>query len=1101
MRWWTLSLSIALLAAIPAYSQRITASLGGTVHDPSGSAVPGAQVRIANAGTAAVISLKTDQNGHFLAPSLPPGAYSVSIMASGFKRLDRTGVVLQVDQTAEMNFSLELGSTTESVEVSGAPPVLDTATAELGQVVDNKSIVNLPLNQRNPFSLILLAPGVTGSVGTSFTGLQFNVNGGRSGTTDVLLDGVPSAPPTDSFNSLTVFPSVDAVQEFKVQTGSYSSEFGMSGGGIINVIYKSGTNDYHGSVYEFLRNSVMDANNFFSNRQGAPLASFKRNQFGFSLGGPILIPKVYNGKNKTFFFASYESLRQRAASTLLTTVPTEAERKGDFSRDTTSGGAPITIYDPLSTTLVGSTYTRQPFAGNTIPANRIDPVAANVRNYFPLPNTTGTNGSQSNNYYASGAAPYDIDQFDIKGDQIVSDRQRMSIRFSERNPTTAPAALFPAAIAFARTGSTGTQNAISGAFDYTLSATPTYLLEFRYGISRVVFHTSTLADGFNPVTLGFPAYMANDVNFLTMPGFEPAGYTGIGQGSQLAVGNLGIVSHSWALANTKVFSRHTLKFGAEARLLINDTDQKGRATGDFSFGTNFTQGPNALSSSSTAGDGFASLMLGLGSGTLTHNFKIIDTNSRYWAGYLQDDWKVTDKLTLNLGMRYELFLPRTERHDRQNFMDLTIASPLAGPSGVADLTGGLVYVGVNGEPRTQVDTNYKNFAPRFGFAYRAMKSTVVRGGYGIFYATQPSEAAATVGATGFRTDTPYLGTLDSVTPNDYLSDPFPGDVFLPVTGSALGLLTNVGQTISAPLRSSPSTYMQNWNLGIQRQLPGSWVVDVSYVGSRGVDLIWNPSFNQLPVEDLRLGSQLLQNVNNPFYGLITSSGPLSGKQAQLRYLLAPYPQFTGVAWGYQPGASSNYNSVQIRVEKRFSHDLGAIVSFTGSKLMDDASSNNTGNFNGSGTSQDANNRRGDYSLSTIDVSRRLVASFVYSLPFGHRKRFGSNWNRFTDATLGGWQINGIASFQNGVPLALSASNVANIFNPGERPNNNGQSAALSGSVESRLNQYFNTSVFSQPATYTLGNVSRTLPDVRTPGLRNFDISLFKNFILTERFML
>jgi hypothetical protein len=1093
-------LCLVLLMALPVSAQRITASLGGTVRDPSGAAVPNTIVRVSNTGTTSTVEQKTDDGGRFLIPALPAGQYDITLSATGFKEVRRKGVTLDVNQDAQIDFTLEVGSAQERIEVTGEAPLLQTGSAEMGQVINNRNIVNLPLNQRNPFSLIMLAPGVTGSVDSTMTGLKFNVNGGRSGSTDVLLDGVPSTPPTDSFNALTIFPSVDAVQEFKVQTSNFSSEFGISGGGIINVIYKSGTNDLHGSVYEFLRNSVLDANNFFSNRSGTPLASFKRNQFGFSVGGPIVIPKVYNGHNKTFFFGSYEGLRQRTASTLTATVPTQAERGGDFSQIKTTNGTPITIYDPLTTTKVGANYLRTPFAGNVIPANRINPVSNKVLNYWPLPNTTGTNGTQNNNYFASGSSPYNVDQYDVKVDHIISDRQRLAVRISQRYPYSSPAALLPADIDIAQNASSVNQNGSGAAFDYTFALNPTYLMEFRYGVSRVVYNTSTFGDGFDPTTLGMPSYLHDDVNFLTFPGFGPAGYLAIGSGSQLSVGDLDMMSHAWSLANTKVFSRHTLKFGVEARLLINNSDQKGRATGDYSFGANFTTGPNALGASSTTGDGFGSFLLGLGSGTLTHNFKIISTNSRYWAGYIQDDWKISDRLTFNLGLRYDLFLPRTERHNRQNYMDLTSLSPLAGPSGIPNLTGGLAYVGVNGADKEQNYTNFTNFSPRFGFAYKAANRIVLRGGYGIFFTNQPTAAAATVGATGFRTDTTYFGTLDGYTPNNDISDPFPGGAFLPVTGSSLGLLTNVGQTISAPLRYSPSTYMQNWNFGVQYQLPGEWLLDVAYSGSRGVNLLWSPSYNQLPVSDLALGSQLLQNVNNPFYGLITGSSPLAGKQVQLRYLLAPYPQFTGVNWGYQPGASSAYHAVQVKVDKRFGNGLSLLLSFTGSKMMDDASSNN-GNFNGSGTSQDAYNRKSDWSLSTIDVSKRLVVSGVYELPFGRKRHWGNNWNRATNLFLGGWQANGIFTAQTGTPLALSASNVANIFNPGERPNNNGQSAALSGSVQDRLNQYFNTSVFSQPANYTLGNVARTLPDVRSPGLAGIDFSLFKNFAITERWSL
>jgi hypothetical protein len=1103
-RIWKFAILVFALTAAAAWAQRITATLSGIVHDPSQAAVPNAQVSVTNEETGSVFQAVTDQEGRFQAASLAPGRYSVAIQAPGFKRLDQKGLTLAVDQSAALDFVLQLGASTETVQITAEAPLLETASAQLGQVIGNRSIVNLPLNQRNPFSLILLAPNVTGSVGNGMTGLQFNVNGGRSGTTDVLLDGVSSSPPTDSFNGLSIFPSVDAVQEFKVQTNGYAAEFGLSGGGIINLIYKSGTNGLHGSAYEFLRNSAMDANNFFANRQGQPLASFKRSQFGGSVGGPVVIPGVYNGHNKTFFFADYEGLRQRTATNLLASVPTAAERAGDFTQARTAAGAPITIYDPNTTTLTGTTFIRQPFPGNAIPANRIDAVAAAVSKYWPTPNGAGVGGGQINNFAASSASPYTVDQYDIKMDQNMGDRHRLSIRWSQRNPASMPTLFVPQPIAIAQSSNSGVHNgatasndAIGGALNYSFIKSSSDVIEFRYGVSRVVQQTAVVSEGFDPTQLGFPGYIRDTANGLAFPGFEFTNYYSIGQGSDLTRGTLGMMTQTWALSNTKSLSRHTLKFGAEVRALTNNLNQTGRATGDFSFSPALTQGPNAQVASSTSGDDFASFLLGLGSGTVTHNFKIVDTTSQYIGGYLQDDWKVSGRLTLNVGLRYELFIPRVERHDRDVYLDFSSPSPLAGPSGIAGLKGGLQYAGVNGNPRSQFVTPKKDFSPRLGFAYVLSKRAVLRGGYGIFYSLSPTEAAGTVSQTGYRTDSTYFGTIDGVTPAFRLSNPYPNG-FVPVTGNSLGLATATGTSISGPLRYAPTPYTQSYNLGIQYQLPGDWLVEAAYTGSHGSQLIWNVGYNQLPVSALSLGSELLQTVPNPFFGVITNTGPLSGQTVQKRYLMAPYPQFTGVGWGYQPGATSDYNALTVRVEKRFAHDLGALVSFTKGKSMDDSSSNNTGNLNPYGTQQDFYNRHADWSLSTFDVSRRLVGSVVYGLPFGRHKQFGTNWNRFTDALLGGWQANALVTLQNGVPLALSASNVANIFNPGERPNNNGTSGLLSGSVESRLNAYFNTSVFSQPGPYTLGGVARTLPDIRTPGMRNVDLSLFKHFTITER---
>jgi len=1110
--WLLLTLVISLFFAGQSQlnAQRITASLGGTVRDSSAAVIPNALVSVTNDGTKVTVKAQVNSLGLFNVPNLPPGPYTVTVDAPGFKRLLRSGLVLNVDQTAQLDLVMEVGSTTETVQVNSAEPLLETQSSDIGQVISNQSIENLPLNQRNPYSLILLVPGVTGTVNSTFIGLQFNVNGARSGSTDVLLDGVPAAPPSDNFTILSIFPSVDATQEFKVQTSNFSSQFGNAAGGIINIIYKSGTNDLHGSVYDFLRNSYLDANNFFSDRAKVALPSFKRNQFGFSLGGPVYIPKLYHGRDKTFFFVDYEGLRQEAGTQLLARVPTLAERGGDFSGDVTNTGAKIVIYDPLTTVKTvsssGSTsYSRTAFQGNMINPSRFDAVAANILKYYPLPNTAAFG---INNYFANGANPYSINQYDIKVDEVISDRQRVSFRFSKRNPVQGYAHLFPAAIQIAQNASTGSQPAIGAGLDYSFAVSPTYIFELRAGVTHVNYNTATAADGFDPTALGFPSYLASAAlasssTALTFPGISPSGYLGIGSGGQQGKGKAGYLQDSFLINNTKLLSRHTLNFGGEFRILANNINDDGESTGTFSFGTTLTQGPNALTASSTAGDGFASFLLGLGtSGSVVHYFKIVNTLSHYGAAYLQDDWKATDKLTLNVGIRYDLFRPRTERHNQTTYLDLSVPSPLAATTGIAGLKGGLQYAGVNGNPRNTTNPNYKNFSPRLGFAYHLSNPIVVRGAFGIFFADSPNQAAATVQNTGYRATTPYYGTLDGATPNNYLSNPFPGGVFVPATGNTLGLLTSTGSSIVAGVRRQPSPYSENYQLGIEYQLPSNWLIGVSYVGSHGLQLPYSPSYNQLPNSNLALGGQLLTTVPNPFKGKVQVSGPLSGATVQKRYLLAPFPQFTTVN-GYQDvGAISHYDSVQIRIEKRFSKDATLLLSYTGSKSLDDYSIDNS-NFGSNGTYQDASIplMQDSYSLSTFDVSRNLVVSGVYSLPFGRGERFGTHWNRLVDALFGGYQLNGIFTAHNGTPLAFSANNVANIFNPGERPNWNGQNASLGGKVEDRLTKYFNTADFSQPATYTFGNMSRTSSYLRNPGLINLDASLFKQFAITEKIRL
>lgn len=427
-------LTVAILLAAPIFSQTITATLEGEVKDATGAVVPGIHVRVINADTGVVTRVDSGPDGRFIAQSLQPGPYSVVIEAPGFKKVDRSGIVLQVAQAARIDLTLEVGSVTETVEINAQAPLLESSSSALGQVIENRSITNLPLNARNPYALVFLAPGVIGNVAPQFNQANISINGGRPGANEILADGIPSSPPlVNPIQGFTVYPSVDAVQEFKVQTNSYSAEFGRSSGGIINLVFKSGTNQLHGTVYEFLRNSKLDANGYFANQRGLARTNFKRNQFGASAGGPVVIPKLYNGHNRTFFFADFEGLRERTQSNLTNTVPTEQQRTGDFSKTVNSAGALVNIYDPVTTTRSGTGFVRTAFPGNMIPASRIDTVARNVVKYYPLPNRPPDNLGGTNNLALPGTQPNNSNSFDIKGDENINDRNRFFLRVSHRN--------------------------------------------------------------------------------------------------------------------------------------------------------------------------------------------------------------------------------------------------------------------------------------------------------------------------------------------------------------------------------------------------------------------------------------------------------------------------------------------------------------------------------------------------------------------------------------------------------------------------------------------------------------------------------------------
>ncbi|HEY1497802.1 MAG TPA: TonB-dependent receptor, partial [Candidatus Solibacter sp.] len=954
----------------------------------------------------------------------------------------------------------------------------------------------LPLNQRNPFALLLLVPGASGTVGSDIYGGNFSINGGRTGTNEILLDGVTSTPPSDNSNRLTILPSVDAVQEFRVQTNNFSAEFGNSGGGIINLIYKSGTNQLHGSMFEFLRNSVMDSNSFYSNLHGTPLGSFKRNQFGASAGGPVELPKVYRGRNRTFFFVDYEGLRQRSASSTTLTVPTLAQRSGDFSQTLNAKGQVIAIYDPTSSLHSASGYTRTPVPGNKIPAALMDPVSRKVAQLYPLANVPGDAYTGANNFYASAAGPGINDQYDIKVDHNLSDRQRVSFRWSKRYLYSEPAHFFPSDLLPGQSGGTQDYRNTGAVANYDLTVGPTFFTNLRYGLARTFRFSGVMGLGFDATSLGLPSYVAANADLAVMPAFAPESYTTLGNGNAVGLGPTALESHVLQLANTKVFTRHTLKFGAEVRVYRNNTSQSGD-NGSFKFTRNMSAGPDPSSSaSSVTGDGFASLLFGYGSGDLIKNYKSVSTQSEYYALYIADDWKVTPTLTLNLGFRYDLTIPRHERYNRAVNLDPAVTSAIAAAAGMPNLKGGLRYLGVDGWPTNQFETQWKNVAPRFGLAWQPGARWVIRGAYGIFWAPPQSAAAQTVSQPGYTATTNYYGTLDGYTPNLPVSNPFPNG-FIPVTGNAQGLMTLLGQGLNAPTRNTRNPYIQNWNFGVQRQFMGV-VVEASYVGNHGVALADNAGANldQVPSQYLSLGSALNQQVPNPFYGLI-SSGTLSAKTVAQKYLLRPYPEFDGFRDINPSIGNSIYHSFQLKAQKRFSSGLSFLLAYTNAKLIDNTSQSGT-NFAGSSTAQNSYDFRSERSLSVYDVPQRLVLSFIAELPFGKRKAIGAHWNRAMDALLGGWQFNGIATLQRGLPLLLTATNNVNLFNDGERPNNSGASAALTGPVESRLNRYFDTSVFSQPASFTFGTTSRTLPDVRAPGIRSFDLSLFKNYKLMER---
>ena len=1111
-----LAVVIAIFACrLCAMAQTATGILDGRVTDATGAAIPGAGVSIENQDTGVHREMKTNSEGRFYQGFVLPGVYRVTVQNPGFDKHVQNNIRVNVQQTVTLDIPLKLGDVATTVEVSASAAQLSTESSTVSTVVGGRAILDLPSNGRNPFQLATLAPGVIPGGGGSTPW----ISGGRNATNEITIDGTSVILPENNVSNLQTgyTPIQDSVAEFSVITNSLAAEYGRTGGGVINVATRGGTNDIHISAYDFIRNSKLDTNTWLNNRNGVKLAAFQRNQFGGTAGGPIVIPHLYDGRNKTFFFFSEQSTRARQGTQSQASVPIAEWLNGDFSNLRNGNGQPIILYDPVTAADDGTgRYVRQPFPGNKIPRERFDPVTVNLLKYFPKSNATPTNAfTQQNNFFASGKTPNDDDKFDSRIDYNFGSKFRLFARGSYDHGENIPFN------GFGTIGSSiGDGKNVSDLYNVTLNGvytlSPTTILNFNYGFARDVGIRFPFSEGTDPASLGFPS------SYSAVAAVQNFEFPNISFGGNTNLSNLGQatfttllnrpMSHIVRADITKVLAKHTLKGGGEWRKMFLNFTQLGQPDGQFNFNGGFTQQVVGASSSTTQGNGLASFLLGIpGSGSISHSFDAA-TASAYAGFYVQDDWKVTQKLTLNLGLRYDVDIPRTERYNRLSYFDLNAPSPIAGlVPGYPNLTGAMRFVGKDGAyGRHQTPTDLNNVGPRFGFAYHAFDKTVFRGAYGVMYSASVMQASGTSGSggvEGFQTTSNMNVTFDNGrTIAAYLRNPFPngynlprGSTAGPTSGPSTDLGLSIGDSFFIDYRNP---VIQQWNFNIQQQVKGDWVIDVGYLGSKGNHLIDGESsmtYNQLRPEFLALRDQLTQSVANPFFGIITNpTSSLSQPTVLRRQLLAPYPQYNGVNAFRKPQANSTYHSLTLSAERRFSHGLGLLFSFTGGKLLDDASQVVT--FLGNaGTKQNFYDRKAEKSISAQDVSKRLVISANYELPFGKGRPFLSTVPRPVDFALGGWQINGIATFSKGLPLQIgNGGNNTNIGSPGQRPNNNGKSAKKEGAIAERLNQYFDTSVFSQAPIYTFGNVSRTLPDVRGPGIHNLDFSIFKIFRATER---
>lgn len=1073
------------------FGQAFTANLTGVATDPGGAAIPGIAVKLLNTATKEERQTSAGSEGRYNFAQLQPGTYQLTAGAPGFQTFVGRNITLVANQSAEVNFALQLGEITQRVEIAESTVQLDTQTANQSVTLNENLVKSLPTNARNPMLLVYATAGVTAPTTgmTQSTADQnydrFGFNGGRSTTTQILLDGV-SVSAGNGWNGQIYTPSVDSVQEVQVIRNSYDAQFGRSGGGVVSLVTKGGGSDFHGTLFEFLRNSDLDANSWENNKAGKARPIFQRNQFGGNASGPIWKSK------KLFFFGGYEALRQGSPSTATLSMPTDAQKRGDFSGVFNSNGTLDVIYNPFSTrpNPNGSGYIRDAFPGNIIPVNVMDPVGVKTVALYPEPTGPGNAFTHALNYVATGKGTAVTDRGDFRVDWAHSEKFTMYGRYSEafrENGLPAPNVW---------QSSTGT-GPISGnpRYQMTIGAnfipTPTWVINVLAGHGTWTEIQKSQTLGQDGTAIGLPASFVSQLDAKTIPQFYMTGYSNLSYSRDLNNKNR---VDNFQVNVSKEKGPHSLRFGFG---LESDKGTGGGVfSSDFYFDRGMTSGPVASPTSTTSGDAIASLLLGT-STTQSNVPKVAlgATNRMSYSGYAQDTWHITRRLTLTPGLRYELQKPPTERYNRFSNFDYSAPNPLGTAVGLP-LKGGLVFL--NGDNRYSWNANYHDFAPRLGLSYKLTEKMVVRAGYGIFYPA----VLGTGDMTGFSSTTPMQASVagDGINPQNLLRNPYPTGLN-PAAGSSLGLATNLGLSLGAFTREHPNGYMQNYSLDLQYEISRNTVVEVGYAGNVGRKLSYGVTINdnQLPAQLLSLGPQLDQKVANPFYGYITT-GSLAAPQIQYNQLLRPFPEFASVNRNSaSPGGSSSFNALLIKFSRQFSSGLMLLSSYQWSKSIDNVAETEPGQTGTSDVFRNYQNISIERSLSPNDIPHDFVTTLVYQLPLGRGRRFGGDLPKYLDFVLGGWEAAGSIRLGTGFPVDMHAPSALGQYGfSGTQPPDisDGKAVKLTNPTPS---QWFNTSVFSAPAAYTVGTAPRRLNDLRADGQHNADLAVLKNFVFRERF--
>ncbi|MBK7927637.1 MAG: TonB-dependent receptor [Bryobacterales bacterium] len=1004
--------ALLFASVLPAQTAQIT----GRITDTTQSVMVGAKVFVTNTETGVRREVATNSEGYFTAPLLTRGTYRVEVQQAGFKSAVRDGMTLDEGGSLRTDFVLEVGAVTESVEVSGAAPLLETERPTLSTVITNQKILDLPTAGRNPLQFALLVPGVraVGLFGdlpvSAFDGSRASIGGGSPSGNNYMVDGIAA----ENFTSggLQTPLSVDATEEFRIIVRNPSAEYGRTGGGVVNLISKSGTNEFHGSAYFFHRNENMNATDFFLNRAGRPKASLTFNQYGATIGGPIK-------KDKTFFFFNWEVFSDRRVAQTFRTVPTALQKAGDFSRTLDNQGRLTVIYDPLTTAVNPANPAqriRTAFAGNVLPASRVSAAARAMMGYYPAPNTTGAQFTEANNFLGLGSAPQDKDIYGIRIDHYFTPSRRIAGRYTYDYTLRGAANFYGSEAELQNSPLPFDRDSVM--VNYTDSLASNWLLEMRAGLNRYGAKRVPRSLGFDQTKIGLPSRLNEQMQMRVFPTLRPGDLTGLGTGADDALIQANY-AYSFAGSVTWIRGAHSIKMGSENRVYqLNNTQISGAVPLQFDMGRALTQGPNPNVAASNSGYGAATMMLGYATSGNIGRWATSTYTVKNFALFVQDDWKVRPNLTLNLGLRWEVEPGMTDRFDAITNFDPVATSR----AGNVPLRGGIVFPGVGGVDRGHRDTEWTNWQPRLGLAWQVLPRTVIRAGYGISF-LPTSGHTVTYPRTGFALNTPMIASQDFL-PVETLSNPFSNGVLEP-TKSSLGLLTGLGLGVGGNYRGLKRGYSQQWNFNVQRELPGQWVVELGYMGNRGTGMPVNATFDYLPNIYRALGNDLQTQVANPFFGIVTV-GNLSLPTVSRATLLDTYPQFLGAS-GLDSWADSIYHAATVRVEKRFSQGLSTIVSYTYSKLIDNNLGNGGNGFADSGSNavQNWEDLAAERAVSTSDLPQRVVVSFSYELPFG------TGTTGAVRHMVHGWQLNSIVQAQSGNVLSVTAN--APAFG-GNRPN-------------------------------------------------------------------